>query len=116
MEEGVQAAEEADLMRKSCLSEFGCREFLLSVGFAPDSVIPGEQNGKGKDWSGQDLSQEAEYVCLRRYPTAPNRTMNDLPFAKRIRYVHLPMEQVWAVPGPSVSFREIIPELVDKIL
>ncbi len=24
---------------------------------APDSVIPGEQNGKGKDWSGQADSQ-----------------------------------------------------------
>ncbi len=27
---------------------------------------------EGKDWSGQDLSQEAEYVCLRRYPPAPS--------------------------------------------
>ena len=34
----------------------------------------GEQNGKGNDWSGQDLSQEVENVCLRRYPPAPNGT------------------------------------------
>ncbi len=71
--------------------------------------------GRGKIGADR-ISQEAEYVCLRRYPPAPNRTVNDLPFEKRFRYVHLPMERVRAIPGSSVSFREIIPELVDKIL
>ncbi len=60
----------------------------------------GEQNGKGKGWSGQDLAMEAEYVCLRRCPPAPNRAVNDLPFEKRFRYVQLPMERVRAIPGP----------------
>ncbi len=47
-----------------------CRPALSElVGIETD-----EQNGKGNDWSGQDLSQEAEYVCLRRYPPAPNGT------------------------------------------
>ena len=49
--------------------------FNISSTSAPDSVIRGEQNGTGNDWSGQDLSQEAEHVCLRRYPPAPNGTV-----------------------------------------
>jgi len=30
---------------------------------------------EGKDWSGQDLAQEAEHVFWCRYPPAPNRSV-----------------------------------------
>jgi len=32
----------------------------------------GHEYAVGENWSGQALSQEAEYVCLRRYPPAPS--------------------------------------------
>ena len=54
-------------------------------------------------------SQEAEYVCLRRYPPAPNRAVNDLPCEKGFRYVHLPMERVkkHCVSHPNVNHIDV---------
>ena len=50
---------------------------------------------EGKDWSGQDLSQEAEYVCLRRYPPAPNCiVIVSQPGASSDPYIYL-----WTRPG-----------------
>jgi len=51
--------------------------------------------GREKDWSGQDLSQEAEYVCLRRYPPAPNCiVIVSQPGASSDPYIYL-----WTRPG-----------------
>ncbi len=48
-----------------------------------------------KDWSGQDLSQEAEYVCLHRYPPAPNCiVIVSQPGASSDPYFYL-----WTRPG-----------------
>ncbi len=37
-----------------------------------NALAHGHEYAMGENWSGQALSQEAEYVCLRRYPPAPS--------------------------------------------
>ncbi len=62
-------------------------------------AIPGEQNEKGKDGADRIFTGDRSHVGLRRYPPAPNRAVNNLPFEERFRSVHLPMDRVWAILG-----------------
>ena len=72
-------------------------------------VIPGEPNEKGKDWSGQALSQGAEYVCMRRYPPAPNRAVMIYRLRKgsdSYIYLHLPYIYPLTGFGPSLALSD----------
>jgi hypothetical protein len=83
------------------------------------AYYPRLRTGKGKDWSGRDLSPEAEYVCLRRYPPAPNRAESIADCSEIIRHAcgcildfsPMPKVHVQEQSGPSLALSDSLVRL-----
>jgi len=104
LEEGVKAAEEADLMRKSCLSKFGSGKFLPGVSFAPDSVIPGEQNGKGK----MERTGSFSGGRARLFASMSARTFKEITAAITV-VIRMMTTRPESIPiGPSLALSESV--------